>query len=1667
MLGVATPVRVFVSSTFRDMHAERDHLVTIVFPELRERLGLLELDLFDVDLRWGVPQIGVDGERTNSWSYCRKWIDATAPYFIGLLGERYGHVPQPDDIRDSTDRERWKGLSITEMEFRHAVLNQPTGARRGFFYLRATPVPFDAATQVYSDHVDVDRREQLIALRAEILASGRPVREYSCRWAGDRFVDLDAFGRAVLEDLWGAVLRDSDRVAPEAWRAVRSVEPALDPLYSDDSAVVPEEVWRELVRVTRPKPPTELEAERAGMAQFASGRLRWFRGRSVELGQLAEFVVREIGPADPQVCCVKAVPGQGKSTLLAALASKLAADHPDAIVLTHFFGATERSDDLHWFLVRLTRELAAAGLSGKESTRESNVRFHFLRHDSISGLSSYDSAEPEDLDSVRDRFSRQLLEFAGPGRIVLILDGINQMAGERDLGWLPSRLGAGVRVILSTVTEDPSGPQASTLTALADRGSDVEWLDLTTLGPDAVRELVRDFLGEYCKELDQPAEEAVCRMSNAGNPLYLMVALHELRTLGGNDMNRNVSEIVARLPADRPNPVDLFDWVLERLENAYGERAVRLWCGYLGVARRGMKGRDLVELLDDAGCVLGSARRVERGLRRYLAARGDGLDFFHGQLRESVARRHLAGGDAIERHRELVEFFDRQSLNGDVHAAREIIYHQVAAGLWDRVTSTLGNLSFIRMRCLIDPPEVLLRDYELALAAWPGYTRYAPFARPTSPPVPAWIPETASASLLKEPNPHPSLGSEPTLAALRRAGGQPSKEPVHHLFTGPRFLSGSVIPSELLDPPFASPPTAPPVNVGAATEVEEFARFIVSNAPTLSRQPADVFAVARNAASRGPVTEQAEYWLQQDLTPWVARDPRPEPGPAHPVEIRKLRPHCHWTAKDHGQTADWHSSVAVTADGKLAVAADTDYDIGVWELPAGERLRVLNGHSDLVSCVSLTPDGAVAISAGLDREVRVWDVRSGLCRKVLVGHTDCVWGCAVEASGRIAVSVDAAGAFLVWDLMSGNCRRTLQWSEERSSRACGVALTPDGRLAVTGASGCAVRVWDVGRGRGVLELHGHCAPLRSAAISQAGRVVVTADWAGRVRVWALPSGEYLRQLDEETEVPVHAVALSPDGRLAVLGDHSGRVRVLDIARGECSRVLHHATPVGGTAVTADGALGVSVSEDNVLRVWDLAWGKQRSALPVERVILSSDGRRVIRAGGEPPKVVVEDAEGRRIYQRTDFGVPVLSADGRIAVSPTRDGRQAVWCPESGDSVCVLRADRWRHQSVHPTQDGRTVYAFEHADTTPATYGWDAASGEPILTPSSCPPAEPLIGQDPVESRYDPESRACDVGAPLHAEEGVGMCSLSPDATRALAYWGSSVIAVFDLTNGVCIRSIYGYPGNDQRASLAPDGRLAVWASQGPLVDEPRGGGEDSGVGDFNDILGAWDIDTGRRVHAFRSFAYWVFDILPSPDGRHLVIASRDERLALWSLSTGQRVHFFEGHEDWVTETAFTPDGRYLLSGGEDGTLRVWDVNSGACHAIYDTGATPVRHYGLIRPDGRFVCRSADGQSHQLSLRNLAFDPPWVTPVRLYRHRPAEGFDQEVTSQCSWCARRHRVPADVLDVIDAIGRTSGLGPDAAPCATLTADAWAEPKLRGTCPSCGRPVRYHPFVVDRLP
>ncbi|KAG2462362.1 TEP1 protein, partial [Polypterus senegalus] len=116
-------IRVFISSTFRDMHGERDLLVRYVFPELRQRAAHHYIHLQEVDLRWGITEEEARSNRTVE--LCLSEV-AKSQLFVGILGERYGLVPadislpdlphfqweQDDEILDScsklTDQEVFK-----------------------------------------------------------------------------------------------------------------------------------------------------------------------------------------------------------------------------------------------------------------------------------------------------------------------------------------------------------------------------------------------------------------------------------------------------------------------------------------------------------------------------------------------------------------------------------------------------------------------------------------------------------------------------------------------------------------------------------------------------------------------------------------------------------------------------------------------------------------------------------------------------------------------------------------------------------------------------------------------------------------------------------------------------------------------------------------------------------------------------------------------------------------------------------------------------------------------------------------------------------------------------------------------------------------------------------------------------------------------------------------------------------------------------------------------------------------------------------------------------------------------------------------------------------------------------------------------------------------------
>ena len=132
-------IRVFVSSTFRDMMEERDAMMSHTWPELRSFCRERQVELVEIDLRWGIAE--EQTTRKETLKLCLDEIRACRPFFIGLLGERYGWVPGDDAFTaDLKEEQPWltelHGKSVTELEILHGVLNDPEMAGRAFFYFR-------------------------------------------------------------------------------------------------------------------------------------------------------------------------------------------------------------------------------------------------------------------------------------------------------------------------------------------------------------------------------------------------------------------------------------------------------------------------------------------------------------------------------------------------------------------------------------------------------------------------------------------------------------------------------------------------------------------------------------------------------------------------------------------------------------------------------------------------------------------------------------------------------------------------------------------------------------------------------------------------------------------------------------------------------------------------------------------------------------------------------------------------------------------------------------------------------------------------------------------------------------------------------------------------------------------------------------------------------------------------------------------------------------------------------------------------------------------------------------------------------------------------------------------------------------------------------------------
>jgi dipeptidyl aminopeptidase/acylaminoacyl peptidase len=118
----------------------------------------------------------------------------------------------------------------------------------------------------------------------------------------------------------------------------------------------------------------------------------------------------------------------------------------------------------------------------------------------------------------------------------------------------------------------------------------------------------------------------------------------------------------------------------------------------------------------------------------------------------------------------------------------------------------------------------------------------------------------------------------------------------------------------------------------------------------------------------------------------------------------------------------------------------------------------------------------------------------------------------------------------------------------------------------------------------------------------------------------------------------------------------------------------------------------------------------------------------------------------------------------------------------------------------------------------------------------------------------------------------------------------------------------------------------------------------------------WDGATGKLIASF-GHQDGVKRVAFSPDGARVLTASVDKTAKLWRASAGDLIASFS-HQDEVNDAAFNPDGTRILTASADHTAKLWDASSGKL--IASLSHQDRVHHAAFSPDGgRILTVSAD------------------------------------------------------------------------------------------------------------
>ena len=246
--------------------------------------------------------------------------------------------------------------------------------------------------------------------------------------------------------------------------------------------------------------------------------------------------------------------------------------------------------------------------------------------------------------------------------------------------------------------------------------------------------------------------------------------------------------------------------------------------------------------------------------------------------------------------------------------------------------------------------------------------------------------------------------------------------------------------------------------------------------------------------------------------------------------------------------------------------------------------------------------------------------------------------------------------------------------------------------------------------------------VKFAAISPKGDYVAAACKDGRVRLWALPSGEPKQSLDL-TDQPISALRFSDDGTLLAVGGDRGAGKTWAVPSWKLKQQFTVGARIEAMAFSPDRTLLAVARAELPAQLWDLSMGKLITDLPAKfsgslAVAFSPDGQRLASADADTEIRIYEAQTGALRATNSDILLEAFamafSPDGKFLYVGGADKTITTIDPVSGKTVRAFPKQSFVVGELQISRDGKFLAAAYFDDkgfNNPAPLMvWDVASG---------------------------------------------------------------------------------------------------------------------------------------------------------------------------------------------------------------------------------------------------------------------------------------------------------------------------------------------------------------------